>query len=204
MDAVTSSPGARPTVGFAPARVTRWLLAAGLLVLALAPARDAGAQTGVSERGVKAAFVYKFLAYVEWPPHASSRPDAPIVVGVVGSDDIASELADIVKGRNVDGRAVEVRRLRATDSLAGLSVLVIGAAERGRTAQLVRAAHARGILTVTETDDGLEQGSIINLVVSEGRVRFDVALDAAERAGIKLSSRLLAVARVVRMPGGNT
>jgi hypothetical protein len=178
----------------------RLLVGAGLLGAVLAPA--ALAQTTVTERGVKAAFVYKFLGYVEWPAQAFARADAPIVVGVVGADDIAGELADVVNGRSVEGRPIEVRRLRAGDSLAGLHVLFIGAAERGRTAALVKSAHARGILTVTENDDATEQASIINLVVADGRVRFDVALEAAERAGIKLSSRLLAVARVVRMPTG--
>jgi hypothetical protein len=182
----------------------RFLVGAGLLALALAPAPATYAQTGATERGVKAAFVYKFLGYVEWPPTGALRPDAPIVVGVLGADDIAVELAELVRGRNVEGRAIEVRRMRAGDALAGLSVLFVGAAERARAQALERAAHARGILTITEADDGLDQGSIINLVVTEGRVRFDVALDAAERAGIKLSSRLLAVARVVRMPGGSS
>jgi hypothetical protein len=185
-------------------RCARWLLGAGLLAVALGHASNALAQAGVTERGVKAAFVYKFLAYVEWPGNAAARPDAPLVVGVTGADEIASELAELVRGRNVDGRPIEIRRMRATDPLTGLSVLLIGAAERARIPMLTRAANARGILTITESEDGLEQGSIINLVVSEGRVRFDVGLDAAERAGIKLSSRLLAVARVVRMPGGNS
>jgi len=181
----------------------RLLAGAGLLAVLLVPVPAALAQTSVTERGVKAAFVYKFLGYVEWPAQAFARPDAPIVVGVLGADDIAGEIADVVKGRSVDGRPIEVRRLHAGDSLAGLHVLFIGAAERGRTAALMKSAHARGILTITENDDAADQASIINLVVTDGRVRFDVVLEAAERAGIKLSSRLLAVARVVRMPAGN-
>jgi len=181
----------------------RLLAGAGLLAVLLVPVPAALAQTSVTERGVKAAFVYKFLGYVEWPAQAFARPDAPIVVGVLGADDIAGEIADVVKGRSVDGRLIEVRRLHAGDSLAGLHVLFIGAAERGRTAALMKSAHARGILTITENDDAADQASIINLVVTDGRVRFDVVLEAAERAGIKLSSRLLAVARVVRMPAGN-
>ena len=181
----------------------RLLVGAGLVALALAPAAAAVAQSTATERGVKAAFVYKFLGYVEWPAQAFARLDAPIVVGVLGADDMSGEIAYVVKGRNVDGRPIEVRRLRRGESLAGLHVLFIGAAERGRTAALVKSAHARGILTISEGDDAADQASIINLVVTDGHVRFDVVLEAAERAGIKLSSRLLAVARVVRMPAGN-
>jgi hypothetical protein len=161
--------------------------------VALAQAARAG-----SERSVKAAFVYKFLGYVEWTA-GPADPDAPIVFGEIWAEEIAAELADIARARPVNNRPVEVRRLRAGDPLAGLQVLFIGAPERSRAAALVRAAQARGVLTITETDDGLDQGSVINLVVVEGRVRFEVALDAAERAGLKLSSRLLAVAHLVRM-----
>jgi len=185
------------------AALRRLVIGAGLLAFVLTPASSALAQAAATERGIKAAFVYKFLGYVEWPAASAARPDAPIVVGVIGADDIAAELGDVVKGRTVNGRPVEVRRLRAGEAPTGLSVLFIGASERSRTAALARAAHMRGILTITESDEGLEQGGIINLTVDEGRVRFDVALDSAERAGIKLSSRLLAVARVVRMPGTN-
>jgi hypothetical protein len=187
----------------APSRALRCMrtMAALLVACALAPGVSAQAPNAgaASERGVKAAFVYKFLGYIEWPATAFARSDVPIVVGVAGGEELASELAEIVRGRAAGNRPVEVRRLRAGDALAGVNVLVISAAERGRAAQLVRAAHARGILTITETEDGLEQGSVINLVIVDGRVRFEVSLEAAERVGVKLSSRLLAVAHLVRM-----
>jgi hypothetical protein len=164
---------------------SRWIVGAGVVALAgwLAPA-CAQTASAATERAVKAAYVYKFLDYVDWPAGVFATPDAPIVVGVIGSDDLAAELADTVKGRTVQERAIEVRRMRPAESLAGVHVLFIGAAERSRTIQLARAAHARGILTITASDDGLERGSIINLVVVGGRVRFEVAL-----------------ARNVRMPG---
>lgn len=169
-----------------------------LVTGALAPAWGQSS-AAVTERGVKAAFVYKFLGYVEWPQSALASPDAPIVVGVVGADDLIGELVEVVRGRAVGTRPVEVRALRPTDSLAGLQALFIGASERARIPALARAAQARGILVITESDDALDQGSIINLVLVDGRVRFEVALDAAERAGLKLSSRMLAVAHLVRM-----
>ena len=175
----------------------RWLFYAGLIVAALVPA--AWAQTGVTERGVKAAFVYKFLGYVEWPATAFAQPDAPIVVGVIGADDIAGELADATRGRLIGSHPIEVRRLRPGDALTGLHALFIGAAERTRLATLARPALARNILVITESEDALDFGSIINLILVDGRVRFEVSLDAAEKAGLKLSSRMLAVAHLVRM-----
>lgn len=166
------------------------LLAFAVLAVGNALAQPVGP---VTECGVKAAFIYKFLAYAEWPPSTFARPDQPIVVGVVGADDVQGELAEVVRGRRVGERPVDVRRLRAADSLEGVNVLFVGAAERARIAPLARAAQARGTLLISETDDALDQGSAINLVVVDGRVRFEVALDAAERAGIKLSSRLLGI-----------
>lgn len=168
--------------------------------VALAPAH-AHAQSAptVTERGVKAAFVYKFLGYVEWPASAFAQADSPVVVGVMGADDLAAELADAVRGRTVGTRAVEVRRLRPGEALTGLHALFVGASERGRLASIARPALGRGILVITESEDALDQGSVINLVVIDGRVRFEVSLEAAERAGLKLSSRMLAVAHLVRM-----
>ena len=169
-----------------------------VVAAALAPAHAQNAPS-VSERGVKAAFVYKFLGYIEWPANAFPQGDSPIVVGVIGGDEIAGELADAVRGRAVGPRPVEVRRLRAGDPLTGLNAVFIGASERARLATIARAALARNILVITESEDALDQGSVINLVLIDGRVRFEVSLEAAERAGLKLSSRMLAVAHLVRM-----
>jgi hypothetical protein len=173
----------------------------GLLVVvaACAPPVDAQVPATASERSVKAAFVYKFLGYVDWPSDAFAVPDAPLVIGVVAADDLAGDLAEVVRNRSVGTHAIEVRTLRPADPLAGIDVLFVGAAARARLAALARAAAARGILVISESDDALAQGSMINFIVVDGRVRFEVALDSAERAGLKLSSRLLAVAHFVRM-----
>ncbi|GAB2877795.1 hypothetical protein GCM10027277_53960 [Pseudoduganella ginsengisoli] len=153
----------------------------------LAVGADAPSVNGV-ERGVKAAFLYKFLGYVEYP-----QDTAPLVVGVVGADDIGAELARITSGRNVGGRPVTVRMLRDGDAVAGLHMLFIGA-DAPRSTALLRSAQQQGVLTVTESDNGLQQGSVINFRLVEERVRFEVSLPAAEKSGLKLSSRLLSVA----------
>jgi len=165
------------------------LLCATLMVAlsCMAVGADAPVPNGV-ERGVKAAFLYKFLGYVEYP-----QDTGPLVVGVLGADDIGAELARITTGRNVGGRTVSVRVLRDGDSLTGLHMLFVGAdAQRGTA--LLRAAQQQGVLTVTESDNGLQQGSVINFRLVEERVRFEVSLPAAEKNGLKLSSRLLSVA----------
>lgn len=151
-----------------------------------------------SERSIKAAFLFKFLAYVEWPALAFSAPEAPIVIGVLGADDIAAELSQITASRSANGRPVVVRRLREGESFAGLHVLYIGRSEAARVPGLVRAAQQRSILTVGDVPGGMDHGIVITFVVVDGRVRFEIAIDAAEKSGLKLSSRLLSIAQNVR------
>ncbi len=145
------------------------------------------------ERSVKAAFLYKFAGYVEWPAAAFAAPAAPLVIGVAGGDDIAAELLQIVPGRNVDQHPVAVRRVKEGDPLDGLQILFVGA-DQPRGGALIRAAQQHPVLVVTEAESGMPPGSALNFVLSGGKVRFMAAPEAAERNGLKLSSRLLGVA----------
>ena len=178
------------------------LVAVSVCVAFGASPATAAETTRELERAVKAAFIYKFLSYVEWPGPAFSTPEAPIVIGVHGSPDIADELTSMAAGRMVADRPVVVRSLGERDSLAGLHVLFVGRAQTARLPGLARAAQQHPILVVSESADGLALGSMINLLVSDGRVRFEVFLDSAEKSGLRLSSRLLAVAQAVRTGGG--
>lgn len=182
----------------------RALLAHALLALSVSSAVRAQepppqavtvAEVTASERNIKAAFLYKFTAYVEWPESAFARPDTPLTFGVMGDEPIAAELARLATGRSVDGRPLAVRRLREGEPLAGLHVLFIGRAEGARIEQISRAAGTRPILIVTESEGALAQGSAINFVVSESRVKFAIAAESAEKRSLKLSSRLLTVAQ---------
>jgi hypothetical protein len=170
-----------------------------LFVLALvAAACTARAQNvPVTEDSVKAAFLYKFPGFVEWPANVLARPDEPMVIGVIGGEDVLGELNAIADTRKA-GRPLTVRRVKDARDLAGAHVLFIGARERPRAAELIRAAHAAGVLTVTEWEGALRMGSVINFVTTaDGRVRFEISLEPAEKSNLKLSSRLLAVAQQV-------
>jgi hypothetical protein len=150
----------------------------------------------VSERSVKAAFLYKFASYVEWPD-TEAKTDAPITIGVVGATDFARELAEITANRTVSSRRISVRRLTTDNSLDGLDILFIAKEERDHMSELLSAARDRPILTVTESDGALSSGSIINFTVDQDRVRFEISLYAAEKSQLRLNSRLLAVAQDV-------
>jgi hypothetical protein len=168
-------------------------------VLALLFSLPALAQTEgrAAEIQIKAAFLYKFGGFVEWPPRVFARPDSPIVIGVMGADALAEELERAVTGRTVQGRAVAVRRVRRGDPYAGLHVLFVGRSEAGRLGEILEAASGQPLLTVTDSEEGLARGSMINFVTVDDKVRFDIALPQAERGQLKISSRLLAVARKV-------
>jgi len=167
------------------------------LAAGVAAATAAFGQREATESGVKAAFLYKFANYIEWPANAFTSPTAPLVIGVLGADEIAGELDRIVPGRNVNGHPVNVKRLKSGDGAAGVHILFVGK-EQGGGAATVRAAREQGALTVTESERGLETtGSAINFVTAGERVAFEVSLDSAEKSGHRISSRMLAVAKRV-------
>lgn len=169
------------------------------LALPAPPARAALPAGGavLPERSIKAAFLYKFLGYAEFPASAFADANAPLVIGVAGADELAADLARIVAGRAVQGRPVLVRPLREQDPLVGVHLLFIGGDDPARLRTALRAIGAMPTLVVTESQQGLQQGSVINFRIVEDRVRFDVSLEAADRNSVKLSSRLLTVANHV-------
>lgn len=154
-----------------------------------APAGGAALSGPNLERSVKAAYLFKFLGYVEFP----ADPGAALVVGVMAADDVAAEVTRLTAGRTVNGRPVTVRTLRDGEPTTGLQMLFVGAGTE-RPVQTLRAAAQNGVLTVTDDENGLQQGAIINFRLVEDRIRFEVSLPAAERSNLKLSSRLLSVA----------
>jgi hypothetical protein len=183
-------------------RLAGWaLLCATALCSGLGLAPPARAENAVAsaalERRVKAAFLYKFLGYAEFPAGAFADAASPVVIGVAGADDLAAELARIVSGRTVNNRTIVVRVLREHELGTPVHLLFLGGYDAGRVGRMVRAS-SNSLLVVTECDGGLQLGSAINFRIVDERVRFDVALDAAERNGIKLSSRLLTVANRVQ------
>ncbi len=180
------------------------LAAAGTAPPALAQA--AGAQA--LERRVKAAFLYKFLGYADFPPRAFADAGAPLTIAVVGSDEMADKMADdmaaelgrIAAGRMIAGRPIAVRRVAGNDAAPPVHLLFVSGADSERAGRVLRGASS-AFLTVTECELGLRHGSVINFRIVDERVRFDVSLDAAEKNNVKLSSRLLTVANRVQKGG---
>lgn len=167
--------------------LARLVLLGWLALLPLA----AGAQA--LEQELKAAYLYRFLGFIEWPGGALPA-GAPIAVGVLGADDVLAELQSILPGRSAQGRAVTARRVREGEPLDGLQLLFVGRAAAGALPRV----GPPGMVVVSDADGALDRGAAIAFVRSEGRVRFNVALDTAERQGVRISSRMLSVAEQVR------
>lgn len=166
------------------------LCLAGALAL---PSR-AQAQSGDTERQVKAAYVSKFASYVEWPPSAFDSSDEPVNIGVLGDDAMAAYISELVAGRTANGRPIRVQALRADSAVSGLHILFVGRAFNPYLAQVLSAARTKPLLTVTEAEDALAQGSMINFVMVDGRVRFEVSHKAAQPTNLRISARLLSAA----------
>lgn len=151
-----------------------------------------------AEYQVKAAFLYKFCFYVEWPPSAFAGADSPIVLGIVGPESLGAELDGITRGHVINGRPLQVRRVDANSNLSGVHMLFVTRSEQPRLSQFVTQVQKLPLLLVTESPGGLDDGGGINFAVQDNRIRFDVGLDSTNRQGLRLSAQLLKVARAVR------
>lgn len=171
-----------------------------LLALGLAPALAVRAQP-LPERPreslVKAAFLHKFASFVEWPEGSFPRADTPLRIGVMGDEQVWRDLRDLARDRDRDGRPVMVTRLSPGDALTGFHILYVRASAPARITELL-AGVPEGVLTVADSDGAHPKGCVLSFFVEEGRVRFGVSVDAAARQKLKLSSRLLSVARSVQ------
>jgi hypothetical protein len=174
--------------------MTRALLALWLVFASLGCLAQ---ETAPSERQVKAAFLYRFTEYVQWPDSAFPRKDSPLVIGVLGDNALATELQSIAAGRSVRGRPVAVKTFKSGEPLTGAHVLYLAESLNAQLRQLVRAVEGP-VLVVTDSEDGLAAGSVINFVMVDGRIRFEVSLANAGARSIALGSGLLSVALNVR------
>lgn len=174
-----------------------WLATALTIAAGVCPAQTPQAY---SVESVKAAFLYRFLEYVEWPV-AATRNDEPLTIAVLGDDKLAEELRRNVRGRMAHGREIRARTVSSMQEGLDAQVLFISAQWKRKMGPMAAARDRDPVLVVTEGNGALERGSVINFIVVDGNVRFEVSLPAAEQRGLKLSSRLLNVALRVEKSG---
>jgi len=174
----------------------RWATA-GLLSCAAMGSAAADGDGRPLEAQVKAAYLYKFVAHIEWPPSAFPDAATPLTIGVVGASDVADELNKLKPNRAANDRPVEVRVLKPGDPTRGVQLIFIGSADTAQLRRLLELYKAVPALTISDIPGGMDAGCIINFVTVDKRIRFEISTGNAERHGLKVSARLLAVAQRV-------
>jgi hypothetical protein len=163
--------------------------------LVLAP-RAAAQSTSFDEREVKAVFLLNFVQFVEWPSSAFAGTDSPLVIGVLGEDPFGRLLDDVVQGEVIRGRPVIVVRYRRVEDVKTCHVLYVSASEAAGYDRILTGLSGRPTLTVGETGAFTSRG-MIRFLTERNRIRLEVNLDAARKAGLTISSNLLRAARIV-------
>jgi hypothetical protein len=179
------------------ARIRIRLLAA-LPAVVWSPWRSRPARAATTgEYEVKAAFLYNFAKFVEWPQEVFAGSDGHLVVGVLGDDPFGEALDRIAQQKTVQGRRIVIRRWRNLKDVMGAHVLFVSPAEERNLAAILRVTKDSHVLTVSDLEGFAERGGAISLFLEERRVRFAVNLKATEQAGLKMSAQLLKIAKIV-------
>jgi hypothetical protein len=175
-------------------RTGTWFLA---LLLLLAGGNQVRSQdASPSEYQVKAAFLYNFGKFVNWPGNAFTRADAPLVIGVFGSNPFNGDLERIVAHKKIDGHPVIVRLVKNAAEAKNCHILFVRATELAGAGKLTEALHGVPVLIVTENVNAfMASGYDINFVMEENKIRFEINNQAATQTGLTISSKLLSLAK---------
>lgn len=167
-----------------------WLLA----LAALAPARAAPPPDAIA---VKADMVCNLAKFVRWPDAVMAASGGRVVVTVIGEDELAAAIAGLPGSRSVNGRPVVVRTARRAQDARGSQMVYIAASEAARAGEIVEALRGQPTLTLADIDGFASRGGMVGFTGTASGPRFEICLDRATRAGLRISSRLLALSHVV-------
>jgi hypothetical protein len=169
-------------------------LAAAILGTVIA----AGAQPQLDEYQVKAAFLYNFAKFIEWPPHDFKDAADPIAVCIAGETPIYGPLDSAVNGKTAGNRSFVVRKVSDAEHATGCHILFIGSSERKRIPAFLAGVRQWGILTVGETPEFIANGGVVSFKLEDGKVRFQINVEAADEEQLRISSKLLNLAEIVK------
>src|SRR5579864_3786012 len=155
-------------------------------------------QDSAGEYELKAAMLYNLTRFVEWPPSAYADAQAPTVICILGRDPFGDSLAALAFNATAGGRPVQIRRLSNDRGIHGCHVVYISSSERKSIAQIFATVKGTSVLTVGEMAQFASRGGMIQFSLEEKQVHFDINLEAASEADLKISSRLLVLARIVK------
>jgi hypothetical protein len=175
----------------------RGLLIAATSALALSAFENQAAAPAAREYEVKAAFLFNFAQYIEWPANAFQTPTAPLIIGILGDDPFGGELDRIVRGETIKNRPITIHRSRQVENLKHCHMVFVSKSEKARLAHVFATLAKGHCLTVGETDRFAHTGGIINFRLQGANVRFEINPEAARRGGLAISSKLLRLAIIV-------
>jgi hypothetical protein len=158
-----------------------------------------------TEYQVKAAFLFNFARFVEWPADAFPSADSALQICVLGQDPFGRDFEQVIVDKTVNGHRIEIAHPEGVPQARACQILFIAASEKVRLSSILQGLKGASVLIVGDTPGFAALGGAINFVIDESRVRFEINLKAAELAHLKISARLLTVAKVVLNgePGGN-
>jgi hypothetical protein len=175
----------------------RLSLVIALTVLFLLPTGRVGAQEA-NEYEVKAAYLYNFARFVEWPDNVRLDPHGPLVIAILGKDPFGGEIDRFIEGKTVNGRRLVIKRFSSLEAYEQCHILFVSSSEKRNLPRILALVRSSSVLTVSETDRFAQIGGIINFITIENSIRFEINQAAAERVGLKISYKLLSLGRVVR------
>ena len=183
---------------FLVARVAFLLLLTLNIGLPSVVAQEDAAKAASRERQIKAAYLYQFGRYVQWPAKAFSSPKAPFVIGILKDDTIAAELDQVAQVKRIENRPIQIRRFSPAGDVPACHILFLSASSSPEVhAALMAKAAGKNILLVGESDKFLEMGGAVRFVIEDNNVRLQIARKAVLREGLIISSKLLQVAHVL-------
>ncbi|HET6144068.1 MAG TPA: YfiR family protein [Candidatus Acidoferrales bacterium] len=161
---------------------------------------DCGAQSA-TEYQVKAAYLFNFLKFVEWPDAPPREVQTKWVIGVIGTSPVGDELLKLAESKNVLGRELEVKTFKPTENLRGCNILFVSDSEKKRLPAILASLRGSSVMTVADMDHFIDVGGMVQFVVENERIRISIDVGATGRARLKISSKLLALARAVTEDG---
>ena len=169
-----------------------------VLILSLSPVAMAlqPAPQPLREYRIKAAFLYNFAKFVEWPPEAFDDEDSTLVLGVLGDDPFGAALQSLT-GKTVRGRRLTIKRFDSLLDISDCHILFITSSVQEQQQEALESLEGSNVLTVGEIQRFAQMGGIINFVIRKNKIRFEINLDAGKRAGLMISSQLLNLAESV-------
>ncbi len=171
-----------------------WVFFAWLLVAS----PDLLAQSAISkEYQVKAAFLFNFAQFVEWPTNAFPTPQSPLVIGILGTDPFGLFLDELVRDEKVNGHPLVIHRYRRVEECETCHILFISTSEARQVDQILAKLKGRSLLTVAEMDAFASRGGMIHFVTAQNKIRFRINVDATKAGQLTISSKLLKAAEIV-------